>query len=133
MNAKIAKRAAARIDQTSRGSNSTLRGAKKLSATALSTPSPTVPIAGRRPAACRRCPKAREVYGQPRSPLAHQPGDAPASAPLPGRAQLDMDARAAVSAPARLMAGTNALPQMISGLGPDPGRARLGPSQVDRK
>jgi hypothetical protein len=62
MYSKMASRAAARVGQSRRWSSSTLRVAKRLSATALSKQSPTEPIDGTRPAARRRCPKASEVY-----------------------------------------------------------------------
>ena len=63
--AKIATRAAARVGQPWRATSSTVSEAKHDSATALSSPSPTEPVDGTGPAACRCWPHAREKYCPP--------------------------------------------------------------------
>ena len=65
MKSKIAVRSPALVGQGWRSSSSHSRVAKKLSATALSNASPTVPIEAIRLASRRRWPNANEVYWQP--------------------------------------------------------------------
>src|SRR5215213_8996925 len=65
MKSNTAVRSAWRVGQSCRSSSSHSRVAKKLSATALSSASPMVPIEATRPVSVRRLPNARLVYWQP--------------------------------------------------------------------
>src|SRR5215218_11227835 len=74
MKSNTAVRSPARVGQAWRSSSSHSKVAKKLSATALSRASPTVPIEATKPASRSRRPNARLVYWQPWSAWCTRPG-----------------------------------------------------------